>query len=479
MKIKYFSSGLVFMALLCSGMVIGVEDSFAVDDSVVDQIDVTVSISCTMDGTGMDTHSANIQNGEYTSNIGSTVLHVFCNDNEGFAIYAAGYTGDTVGGTNSTKLVGAPSIIGSIDTGTATSAGNPDVSNWAMKLAISQDSGDTAGTNAVAIDNGFNNYHVVPNEYTKVVHKNAMTDMTAVTGGVKLTTTYGAYISRTQSAGTYTGQVVYTLVHPSSAEAPVVSLCPNSVPGITYMQDINASNKAAILVSMVEDQQYCLVDSRDGTVYSVAKLRDGNLWMTQNLELGSTGSLTVLNDTTSAVSSSGYSFMPIDSTYKGNSNKYGNLYSYTDATADSLSDRNLDAPYSICPKNWRLPSIGGDSDQNNDFYNLLSHYITSGTLTSGRYSYGMWKGAEWSGVTMTELTNSAISVVYSGDYYVLGDEVEGRGEFGGWWSSTRGILSGDTNSRYLLFFMNNGTVSTGGDDDLGAGYAVRCLISGS
>ena len=74
--------------------------------SVVDQINITVPVSCTISGTGMNTHNANINNGLYEDDIGSTTLHAFCNDNEGFAIYAAGYTGNEVGGTNSNKLVG-------------------------------------------------------------------------------------------------------------------------------------------------------------------------------------------------------------------------------------------------------------------------------------------------------------------------------------------------------------------------------------
>ena len=49
---------------------------------------------------------------------------------------------NTIGGADSNKLVGTPAEIGNIVTGTATSAGSPDVSNWAMKLAIIQDSGD-------------------------------------------------------------------------------------------------------------------------------------------------------------------------------------------------------------------------------------------------------------------------------------------------------------------------------------------------
>ncbi|MBR3115762.1 hypothetical protein IKF30_00850, partial [Candidatus Saccharibacteria bacterium] len=205
--------------------------------SIVDEINITVPVSCTISGTGQNSHNANINNGLYENNIGTTTLHAFCNDNEGFAIYAAGYTGNEVGGTNSNKLVGTnASGNATIESGIATSAGNPDISNWAMKLAITQDSGDTTGTNAFTIDSApnvdlpseaesgatqasFSSYHVVPNEYTKVAHKNSGTDMTASTGGVKLTTTYAAYISKTQAADTYSGQVIYTLVHPSSAVA--------------------------------------------------------------------------------------------------------------------------------------------------------------------------------------------------------------------------------------------------------------------
>ncbi len=193
-------------------------------DDVVDIINVTVPVSCSISGTGMNTHNANINNNTYQANIGTTTLHAFCNDNNGFAIYAAGYTGDEVGGINSTKLVGTNVSNAAIETGLATSAGNPDVSNWAMKLAISQDSGDTSGTNALTIDSDtegpFSAYHTVPNEYKKVAHKNSATDMTESTGGVKLTTTYAAYISRTQPADTYSGKVIYLLIHPSNASTP-------------------------------------------------------------------------------------------------------------------------------------------------------------------------------------------------------------------------------------------------------------------
>ena len=90
-----------------------------------------------------------------------------------------------------------------------------------MKLAITGDSGDTT-TNPITIDSApnteggadasFNQYHIVPSAYTKVAHKNSATNMDATAGGVTLTTTYAAYISPTQTAGAYSGKVIYMLV---------------------------------------------------------------------------------------------------------------------------------------------------------------------------------------------------------------------------------------------------------------------------
>ncbi|MBR2741181.1 hypothetical protein IKD98_00245 [Candidatus Saccharibacteria bacterium] len=312
---------------------------FVSADDVVDEINITVPVSCSMSGTGMTSHNAEITNGTYQANIGTTTLHAFCNDAEGFAIYAAGYTGDEVGGTNSNKLVGTTASGNSaIESGIATSAGNPDVSNWAMKLAMTQDSGDTSGANAFAIDSApnvsggsdasFDQYHVVPNKYTKVAHKNSGTDMMAMTGGVKLTTTYAAYISKTQPAETYSGQVIYILVHPSTALVPGAcnpsgtTIGTNTSTDIVCMQDISSTNKSSILSSMTSEQQYTLIDKRDSKSYTISKLADGNIWMTQNLDLDLDSNKTYTNlDTDLGWNGTSYSiasWTPARSTYDSN-----------------------------------------------------------------------------------------------------------------------------------------------------------------
>ena len=211
----YALLGLITITLF-SGLILTSSITSATDDSIVDEVNITVPVSCTLSGTGMNSHNAEIPNGTYQADIGTTTLKAFCNDNAGFAIYAAGYTGNEIGGTNSNKLVGTnASSNATIDTGTATSAGNPDISNWAMKLTTVS---SPTPTYPITLDNGFGSYSAVPNSYTKVAHRDSSTDIGTNAEGATLTTTYAAYISKTQAADTYSGQVIYTLVHPVSEE---------------------------------------------------------------------------------------------------------------------------------------------------------------------------------------------------------------------------------------------------------------------
>ena len=71
-------------------------------------------------------------------------------------------------------------------------------------------------------EGSFDAWHSIPSTYTKVAqyHANTGSSTTDTTLGVKLETTYAAYISSSQPADTYVGQVKYTMVHPYT-EAPL------------------------------------------------------------------------------------------------------------------------------------------------------------------------------------------------------------------------------------------------------------------
>lgn len=167
------------------------------------------------------------------------------------------------------------------------------------------------------------------------------------------------------------------------------------------MQDMNT----AVAQSMTENEQYRLIDIRDNTIYFVAKLKDGNVWMTQNLDLGNSTKSYTLTPTDSDVKenfvlpttpsitfntananiinfrdpgdtfyiSSGSSTADSvvdsidacdalsDDLNRTNCYHYhaGNYYSWYTATAgegtDQIAHNYEQTDSSICPAGWRLP----------------------------------------------------------------------------------------------------------------------------
>ncbi len=247
-KLYMPSVGLLFLTLL-SGFLLSSAVAFA-DDSVVDEVNITIPVSCTMQGTGTGSHNATINNGTYNSEVGVTTLRAFCNDNNGFSIYAVGYTDNTYG-----KNVLASATIGStydINTGTGTT-GN---SQWAMKLAT-----DGTATYPIELQNSFGAFHTVPNQNTLVAKRTAGTDTDTGNNAVgsTLTATYQVFISTNQPADTYIGQVKYVMVHPwnetpthpETTQAGKICYYPNgsNVLGSMGCQTITASTTNATLLA--------------------------------------------------------------------------------------------------------------------------------------------------------------------------------------------------------------------------------------
>ncbi len=225
-----FCIGLLSINLI-SGVVLASSFVSAADDEVVDSVQLTVPIACTMTGTGT-THTATLNPGtysgesgsEYENGIGKTTLTAICNDDNGFAIYAIGYTGNSYDSENHTKLVGTNT--GGVIATKAYASGDT-TSNWSMKLTkvTNPVSGDpvTYNPDNLTITTGYDTWHAVPGTFAKVAeyHANTGSSTTDTTLGVKLETTYAAYIATNQPADTYIGQVKYTMVHPYTEEAPL------------------------------------------------------------------------------------------------------------------------------------------------------------------------------------------------------------------------------------------------------------------
>ena len=174
---------------------------------------VTVSAACTLSSTSTGSYTAEINNGS-SSEINASTISAVCNDPNGYSLYAIGNSNDSLTNNND-KLISSISNDYNIPTGTSTSGGT---SNWAMKV------NPTTGNNPT-ITNSFNNYHNVPTTYTQVATYNSATTTSSSTGA-SVDTKYQVYISGSQPAGTYTGKVKYTLVHPNNGAAPMGPIAP-------------------------------------------------------------------------------------------------------------------------------------------------------------------------------------------------------------------------------------------------------------
>ena len=211
----------------CSGLVLSMSHTYA-DNSVTDNITITVPEACSISSTIDTAHTATFSAGtwsgaegsDYENGIGKTTLTTFCNDNNGFSIYAIGFTNDTLG---TTTLVGSNTNIA---IPTKAYASGDTTSNWSMKITKVENpvSGDpvTWNPNNLTISDNFDSWHAVPDDYTKVAEYKAQTgsSTTDTVLGAKLETTYATFISPTQPADTYTGKVKYVMVHPHTAAPP-------------------------------------------------------------------------------------------------------------------------------------------------------------------------------------------------------------------------------------------------------------------
>ena len=347
---------------------------------------VTVDSVCSMSGS-IETnqeHVASVHGSSYTADIGETTIRVNCNDGNGYAVYAVGFTNDTEG---TTTLEGNYTGY-NIPTGTGTST---TTSNWAMKLT------SVSGTSAPSIlsDNSgsYESYHSVPNTATKVVTRTSNT-----TSPSEFKTTYAVAVSGAQPADTYTGQVKYTLVHPNYAEAD------GTVPRY-YMQDFTMSD----CQSLASDQAFVVYDRRDEKDYMIRYVKN-NCWMIQNLRTVGVISAEDSNfSTNNSVNVSEYSLDSNDVSFGGHcggadgyyyacSKDSGNKtdgvwYNFVAASANTIvgESNSVSATEDICPAGWKLPTYGasiGWSSESEKFSIVTNGTYQNGSLTAT--DYGRW-----------------------------------------------------------------------------------------
>ena len=224
--------------------------------------------------------------------------------------------------------------------------------------------------------------------------------------------------------------------------------------------------------------QRTLTDIRDSKTYQVRKLADGNIWMTQNLALGSGSGAITLHAYDSDVSSDwvlpqaqtsgndSWEDSSVKHVYATGNTNYGNFYNWLAATAgtglstmQSIIGADLNnASDSVCARGWRLPDGGASATKS--FYQLDAAYGGNGENRADATQRDKFMAAP-------------LSFPYTG-YYRRDGYLRGADAGGFWWSRSTDTaekayyLSLDPNNITNNFYpQTNATVANG--------LAVRCL----
>ena len=229
-----------------------------------------------------------------------------------------------------------------------------------------------------------------------------------------------------------------------------------------------------------------LKDARDNNTYAIARLEDGNCWMTENLRLDpSTTTFTSSNtnsptaDFIAAASNSASSNTLCNDdedtcidTIQYNTNalkrelspshnnnsvnrswySYGVMYNWFTASAGNgtYDISNTEVIGDICPVGWRLPTGGPNGE-----FVALNNLANSGSTT-----------------TDAGLVKFPDNFIYSGDFNH--DTPNGRNDYGRYWSATP---DGNLNAYRLGIVSSNPTPA--GSYKKWDAFAVRCIKEGS
>ena len=256
---------------------------------------------------------------------------------------------------------------------------------------------------------------------------------------------------------------------------------------------------------------YTLKDERDNKYYNIAKLADGQVWMTTNLNLaggtklysetsdvpagypesGGTGYFTLPSSSTSGFSDDTTAYVynapnknnpdpsnPTTCTPTG-STPCDSYYSWLTATAggknasgSAVTGNGYNAAYSVCPKGWRLPTATTSNTsaqtypkwKTGDSYKLATAY--GAYLESNYYDDSSATGANfYNNAGPGTLPNFLLA----GNYY--SSSFYSGGSAGSYWSSS----SYSSTLAYRLYFPSS-SVDSAKSYYRRSGFPVRCIL---
>ncbi len=406
------------------------------------------TIAVSLDSSSIDTGSeVSTATGKFS--YATTPISVTTNNKTGYNLYLAPSNGkNTLTNQTDTKVTTAVTSI-TTDTLGTNMAGN----TWGYILG-------TASQNA--------EFKPVPTSSANAIYSTTSAATSGQTDTIYLG--FGAHILDTLPVGKYSNTMVVSAV---------ANYVPPSIDTISTMQEMTPE----ICQTMELEKQYQLKDSRDQKTYYVARLRDGNCWMTQNLaydfvegtvltseDSDVTRNWTVPNDPSSfgypgiSSKSNTVAYMWKASSAGSGHTSYGNHYNWMAATAGTGQGLRLtNASGSICPKGWRLPTArskdyDGSVGDDGEFPNL----IRVGGLTAGTVQQSPYWFQPAGNVYFSSGPPSVPS--YGGS---IG---------GAYWSSTAGVINGDEQNAFYLFFGkdSDSNLATGTTNRYN-GATIRCI----
>jgi len=408
--------------------------------------------------------------------IGTAKIKALCNDANGFAIYAVGYTDEQYGNNVLTTELTTDEHNYDIETGLGTSGD----SNWNMTIT---NDGDVENDYVASIESAFATAHEIPSVYTKVASFSASTDQSI---GSNILATFNTYIAPGQPASTYHGKVKFTLVHPG-VNVPDVIDEPYSMQRVAMWAEVVA-----------EGRTVRVYDERDNVEYTAARLADGKIWMTKNLRLDlKNANITAENtnnptqqflleaksamgDNASWCTSTAaeclnrvnYSTINLGNnttdSYDHTYDDYGVYYNWYAATAGNgtyETPNYTSVSGDICPSGWHLP-LTDNGYSNGDFYNLASSIR------------GIFDGSDaFDANVASGFLHEPANFVLSGNARKSwnSDELDvyRRGEGAAYWTGSK------RDAAYRVWYWMIGETGTHGynygDGQANYGNAVRCL----
>ena len=230
-----------------------------------------------------------------------------------------------------------------------------------------------------------------------------------------------------------------------------------------------------------------VVDNRDNQEYTVVRLADGQCWMGQNLNLGAVEVIADLSsDNTNMTSSAATipaatfnnTWVKTNNTPSGsattpdiipvtasnastrsaydslNGEPFGTLYDYCAATAGTIckgsTAANENATSDLCPKGWRMPIGGPDTNPDNDFVKLKAVYSIGTKMHA-------------------TLANNGASFTFAGNFTYAAPT--NQGAYGYYWTSTR-----YDGSQAYRPYIGSSSFSVAARANRIYGGSIRCIL---